>query len=117
MQKETNQAEKDAAKRDCEQGGNGKYIAVSGKCNCNKGYTLSGTHCIKTSTKEKADAKFQEDLNKQKQSIGAKLEQDRQIKLNTTLEESNKQVQDKFAAERQNSLERMEDGRSDTERQ
>ena len=107
MQKETNQAEKDAAKRDCEKGGNGNYIA--GKCNCKKGYTLSGTYCIQTSTKEKADAEFQEDLNKQKQSIGAKLEQDRQTKLNTTLEESNKQVQDKFAAERQKSLERMED--------
>lgn len=107
MQKETNQAEKDAAKRDCEKGGNGNYKA--GKCKCKKGYTLSGTYCIQTSVKEKTDVEFQEDLNKQKQSIGAKLEQNRQTKLNTTLEESNKQVQDKFAAERQKSLERMED--------
>lgn len=91
MTKETNQAEKDAAKRDCEKGGNGNYKA--GKCICNKGYTLSGTYCIQNSVKEKADAELQEQLK----SLDAKLDT------------SDKQVPDIFAAERQKSLQRIEE--------
>ena len=63
--------EKEVAKKDCTSGGNGNWIA--GKCICKKGYTLSGTHCIDTATKEKADQAQQEKMQSIQNSLKERL--------------------------------------------
>ena len=76
--KELDKAETDSKKKNCTAGGHGTWIA--GKCNCKKGYTLSGTHCVETAKKEEADKK----LKQQIQSVGAQLEEKRQAQFKDT---------------------------------
>lgn len=96
--KELDKAETDSKKKNCTAGGHGTWIA--GKCNCKKGYTLSGTHCVETAKKEEADKKQQEKLQEMKNTMNAKAEEQH----NKALEESNKKREEYFNAQRKQSL-------------
>jgi hypothetical protein len=61
-EREDKKLETDVAKRNCTKDGHGLWVA--GKCNCKKGYTLSGSYCVDTKTKEENDKKQQEEINK-----------------------------------------------------
>ncbi len=69
--KEQEKHEKDTAKSDCTSGGNGNWIA--GKCKCKKGYTLSGTHCVDTATKEKADNELKNKIQQAQNNLREKM--------------------------------------------